>query len=68
MLYIFIPVQNVVSDNSLGSLIGRPAESKEIARWFPTKNDIIGTIKTFAVLSHKHRDDIIEIIKRITKS
>ncbi len=68
MLYIFIPVQNVVSDNSLGSLIGRPAESKEIARWFPTKNDMIGTIKTFAVLSHKHRDDIIEIIKRITKS
>ncbi|MEA2033685.1 MAG: R.Pab1 family restriction endonuclease [Euryarchaeota archaeon] len=65
MLYIFIPVKNVVADDSLGSLIGRPAESKEIAKWFPTKNDIIGTVKTFAVLSHKHRADIIEIIERI---
>ncbi|HIE41140.1 MAG TPA: R.Pab1 family restriction endonuclease [Candidatus Aenigmarchaeota archaeon] len=68
MLYIFIPVKNVVADDSLGSLIGRPAESREIAKWFPTKNDILGTIKTFAVLSQKHRDDIVEIIKRMLKS
>jgi len=65
MLYIFIPVKNVIADDSLGSLIRRPAKSKEIVRWFPTKNDIIGTIKTFAVLSRNHRDDIIEIIERI---
>jgi R. len=65
MLYIFIPVKNVIADDSFGSLIGRPAESKEIAKWFPTKNDILGTIKTFAVLSQKHRADIVEIIERM---
>jgi hypothetical protein len=32
MLYIFIPVKNVIADDSLSSLIGRPAESKEIAK------------------------------------
>lgn len=65
MLYIFILVKNVIADDSFGSLTGRPAESKEIAKWFPTKNDILGTIKTFAVLSQKHRADIVEIIERM---
>jgi len=62
MLYIFIPVQNVVAD---GSMIGRSAKPKEIVKWSPTKNDTIGAVKTFAVLSQKHRNDIIEIIERI---
>lgn len=65
MLYIFIPAKNVVADDSLGSLVGRTAKLKEVAKWFPTKNDVIGTMKTFAVLSHKHRDDVVEIIERI---
>ncbi len=68
MLYIFIPVKNVVPKAPLDSLAGRPAESKEIVKWFPSKNDILGTVKTFAILSQKHRDDIVEIIKRIIKS
>lgn len=65
MLYVFIPVKNVVTDDFGGSLIGRTAKSKEVVKWFPTKDDIIGIIKTFAVLSHKHKDDIIEIIEKI---
>lgn len=65
MLYIFIPVKNVIADTSL---VGRPAKSKEVVKWFPTKNDVLGTIKTFAVLSQKHKNDILEIIKRIIKS
>jgi len=62
MLYIFIPAKNVVATHPL---IGRSAVSKEIVKWSPTKNDIIGTIKSFAVLSHNHRDDIIGIIEKI---
>lgn len=65
MLYVFIPVKNVVANNLTGSLVGRTAVSKEIVRWFPTKNDITGIVKTFAVLSQKHRNDIIEIIEKI---
>ena len=63
MLYIFIPAQNVSSDR--GRLSGRCAEIKEIARWYPTKNDIEGTIKTFAVLTKTHNNDIKEIITTI---
>jgi hypothetical protein len=63
MLYIFIPVENVLSNK--GVLSGRRAEAKEFVRWYPTKDDIEGTIKTFAVLSKTHNSDIIEIIDTI---
>lgn len=65
MLYVFIPVKNVVANNLTRSLAGRTAAPKEIVKWFPTKNDIIGIMKTFAVLSQKHRNDVIEIIEKI---
>lgn len=65
MLYIFIPIKNVISP--VGSLIGREAKSKEIVEWSPTKNDIESLIKTFAVLSKSHNRDIIEIVNTIVK-
>ncbi|WP_052833597.1 R.Pab1 family restriction endonuclease [Staphylothermus hellenicus] len=65
MLYVFIPVRNVVTNDAVGSLVGRTARPKEVVKWFPTKNDIIEIMKTFAVLSQKHREDVIEIIERI---
>ncbi len=68
MLYIFIPVKNVITEGFTDPLSGRSAKLKEIVKWFPTKKDVEGTIKTFAVLSQKHRDDIIEIITRILSS
>jgi hypothetical protein len=64
MLYVFIPVKDVIDD--LGrSLVGRTARVREVVKWFPTKNDIIGIMKTFAVLSQKHKSDVVEIIERI---
>jgi len=65
MLYVFIPVKNVVTDNQTMGLVGRSAKSKEVVKWFPTKDDIIGIIKTFVILSKKHKNDIIEIIEKI---
>jgi hypothetical protein len=64
MLYIFIPAKNVVSDSWI-PLVGRCAQQKEVVKWYPTKKDIEGTIKTFSVLSQKHKSDIIEIINKI---
>ena len=64
MLYIFIPAKNVLSD-SWSPLVGRCAQRKEVVTWYPAKKDVEGTIKTFAVLSQKHRSDIIEMINRI---
>lgn len=65
MLYVFIPVHNVVATPPL---IGRQAQQKEIVRWSPTKNDTIGIIKTFSVLSSNHKADINRIIDRLLKS
>jgi len=65
MLYVFIPIKNVVTNDLTKCLVGRTARLREVVKWFPTKNDIIGIMKTFAVLSQKHRDDVIEIIKEI---
>jgi len=67
MLYIFIPARNVVSD-SWAPLVGRCAQRKEVVKWYPTKKDIEGTIKTFSVLSQKHKDDIVAMINKILSS
>jgi len=63
MLYVFIPVQNVISRH--GGLVGRPACKKEVVDWCPSVDDIIGITRTFVVLSRKHRDDIQNIIHRL---
>ncbi len=62
MLYIFIPVENVLSSIDEKPIAGRVAKSKEIAFWYPTLEDIQGTIKTFSVLSEIHNRDIKEIL------
>ncbi len=62
MLYIFIPIKNVISIIDKRPLFGRPAHSKEMILWFPSLEDIKGTIKTFSVLSPVHNRDIKEIL------
>lgn len=62
MLYILIPVKNVVSIIDKQPIIGRSAYQKEIVLWFPSLEDITGTIKTFSVLSPRHNQDIREIL------
>lgn len=66
MLYVFIPANIVISDSST-PLVGRCAKQNEVVEWYPTKKDIEGIIKTFSILSQKHKNDIIEIINRILK-
>jgi len=63
MLYIYIPLTNVISKDK--SIIGRSAEANEEIKWSPSKIDIEGVIKSFAIASQKHRNDIKEIIGRI---
>ncbi len=62
MLYIFIHIENVLSSIDGEPIVGRVANSKEIALWYPTLEDIKGTIKTFSVLSKIHNRDIKEIL------
>ncbi|MEM5794436.1 MAG: R.Pab1 family restriction endonuclease [Candidatus Aenigmatarchaeota archaeon] len=64
MLYIFIPLKNVVSENE-NNLIGRKARPKERVIWKPNKIHIIETIKAFAIASKTHLNDIKEILNRI---
>jgi len=65
MLYIFIPIRNVISATDKKPIIGRTAHSKEIVLWFPSLEDIKGTIKTFSVLSPVHNQDIKEILTNL---
>lgn len=65
MLYIFIPIRNVISAINNQPIIGRPAYSKEIVLWAPSLEDIKGTIKTFSVLSSVHNQDIREILTNL---
>lgn len=65
MIYIFIPLKNVVSEN-VGKVIGREAKTKERVLWEPTKIDIIETIKAFAIASKSHLQDIKDILERIS--
>ncbi len=65
MLYIFIPIRNVITAIDKQPIIGRPAHSKEIVLWFPSLEDIKGTIKTFSVLSPIHNQDIKEILTNL---
>lgn len=65
MLYLFIPVENVVNNIDRKPLTGRVAQSKEIALWYPALEDIKGTIKTFSVLSEVHNQDIREILTNL---
>jgi len=63
MVYIYIPVQNVITRKPL---INRTAEEKEIVIWKPNKEHILGLIKAFLVASKDHRQDIKKLIRQIT--
>lgn len=65
MLYIFIPIKNVVSEIDGKKLIGRKALPKERVIWKPNKTHIIEIIKAFAIASKTHLNDIVEILNRI---
>ncbi len=67
MLYVFIPVKNVISTSLTNSIVGRKAMKKEVVKWYPTSRDVIEIIKTFGILSKKHNRDILRIIKQIEK-
>jgi len=67
MLYVFIPLKNVVSEDG-SAIIGREAKRKERVIWKPTPTDIIEIIKTFAIASQNHLKDIKDILNRISKS
>jgi hypothetical protein len=64
MLYIFVPIKNLVSNLDKSSLIGRPARQNETVVWCPTKEHITELMKAFSIMSKKHREDIMFIVRR----
>jgi hypothetical protein len=64
MLYIFIPIKNLVSKLDRSSLVGRPARQNEVVLWSPTKEHIIELMKGFSIMSKKHLKDIMSIVER----
>ncbi|MEM0314576.1 MAG: R.Pab1 family restriction endonuclease, partial [Archaeoglobaceae archaeon] len=63
MLYIYIPIKNVDPP-----LVGRHARPKEVVKWYPTKKDIEGIIKTFSIISEMHKGDIVKIISKLLET
>ena len=64
MLYIFIPIKNVISKSDGSSIVNRPARQKEVVLWFPGKGHIIELIKGFSIMSKKHLEDIVSIVEK----
>ncbi len=65
MLYICFPITEL---RARATLVGRIAETKEIAYFDITQNNIqefIEVLKLFGILSESHRHDVLEIIKTI---
>ena len=65
MLYICFPITEL---RARATLVGRIAETKEIAYFDITQNNIqafIEVLKLFGILSESHRHDVLEIVKTI---
>jgi hypothetical protein len=60
MLYLRIPV-----DAASHRLIGRTAQPREIMTWEPSIPILIETLRAFSILSTKHHNDMIDVLKRI---
>jgi len=60
MVFIYIPI-NIVKP----PIIGRPAGRNERVVWNPSKEDIFGTIRAFAVASRDHNRDMKTLIKMV---
>lgn len=60
MLYLRIPV-----DAASPRLIGRTAQPREIMTWEPSIPILIETLRAFSILSTKHHNDMIDVLKRI---
>lgn len=64
MLYIFIPIKDVISKSDGSSIVNRSARQKETVLWFPEKEHIIELIKGFSIMSNKHFKDILSIVEK----
>ena len=65
MLYLYFPITELKARTNL---IGRTAETKEIAYFEITENNIkvfLEMLKMFGVLSNSHKHDILQIINTI---
>ncbi|MBI4180597.1 MAG: R.Pab1 family restriction endonuclease [Chloroflexi bacterium] len=60
MLYLRIPVDAVSP-----SLTGRIAQARQIVAWQPSIPVLFETLRAFSILSTKHHDDMIDVLKRV---
>lgn len=67
MLYFCFPITCLRANSAL---VGRTAETKEVAYFDVTRDNIcvfIEVLKLFGILSENHKQDVLEIIKTIKK-
>jgi len=60
MLYLRIPVDTVSP-----SLTGRIAERRQVVAWQPSIPILFETLRAFSILSTKHHNDMIDVLRRV---
>ena len=60
MLYLRIPIDAVSP-----SLIGRIAQSRQVVTWEPSIPILLETLRAFSILSTKHHNDMIDVLRRV---
>lgn len=64
MVYLFIPVGNLVEGREL---LGRTARPNEVVRWRPSSEILFELVRAFALASRQHRDDMLGILKMMLR-
>lgn len=58
MVYIYVPLKNTQP-----CLIGSRAQSKQMVKWVPRREHVLGLLEAFLVASKKHKEDMVKKIK-----
>jgi hypothetical protein len=64
MVYLFIPVQELIEGEDL---LGRTARLNEVVRWRPSSEILFEVVRAFALASPQYRDDMVEILEAILR-
>lgn len=62
MLYLRIPIGAVRP-----GLIGRIAQPRQVVRWEPSIPLLVETVRAFSILSTKHHNDMVEVLRRVLR-
>jgi len=65
MIFLYIPLKNVITGRNYPPIVGRKAYSKEYVIWKASKNHIFELTRAFIIASDDHKKDIKNIISNI---